>query len=125
MEEWRQRRLGEVVGKMALAVSQTSEVAGGGLSDTKLLLEKVCLTLEADGEVEVSREGLEGPLFHITTNWDRFVSCLMEAVAEMRLALSQEFSKTIEEVQFLQALPVPPLPPQPPDRKSTRLNSSH
>ncbi|XP_062329145.1 interferon-induced very large GTPase 1 [Osmerus eperlanus] len=108
LEEWWQRRLGEVVGKMALAVSQTSDVFGRGLSDTKLLLEKVCLTLEADGEVEVSREGLEGPLFHITTNWDRFVTCLMEAVAEMRLALSQEFSKTIKVVQFLQALPVPP-----------------
>lgn len=44
IDEWRQQRLGEIVGKMEAAVSQTSEGVRGVLSDTKLLLEKVCLT---------------------------------------------------------------------------------
>ncbi|KAJ3590857.1 hypothetical protein NHX12_008805 [Muraenolepis orangiensis] len=109
LEKWRrQQRLGEVIGKMAAAVSQAAEGVSGVLSDTKLLLEKVCINLEIDGDVEVPRETLDSPLFSITTEWDRFVSCLLETLAELRLALAQEFSQDIKVTELLRVLPVKP-----------------
>ncbi|KAF3847709.1 hypothetical protein F7725_020737 [Dissostichus mawsoni] len=38
----------------------------------------------------------------ITTEWDRFVTCLMELLAAMRLELAQEFSQNVEITQLLQ-----------------------
>ncbi|CAL8353783.1 unnamed protein product [Lota lota] len=105
---WRQRRLGEIIGRMAAAVSQAAEGVSGGLSDTTLLLEKVCLTLELDGDIEVPRDTLDSPLFSITIEWDRFVSCLLETLAELRLALAQEFSKNTEASDLLRLLPLKP-----------------
>ncbi|XP_033971007.1 interferon-induced very large GTPase 1 isoform X1 [Trematomus bernacchii] len=100
---WRQQRLGEIVGKIAAAVSQTAEGASGVLSDTKPLLERVCLIVEKDGDVDVkARSCLDGPFFSITTEWDRFVTCLMELLAAMRLELAQEFSQNVEITQLLQ-----------------------
>ena len=68
-EKWREERLGEVIEKMAAAVGQTAQGVSGVLSNTKLLLEKLCLTLELDGDVEVPRDTLDSPLFSITTEW--------------------------------------------------------
>lgn len=107
-DKWRQQRLGEIVGKIAAAVSETAEGTNGVLSDSKPLLERVCLTLEKDGDVDVTRAPLEGPLFSITTEWDRFVTCLMELLAAMRLDLAQEFSQNLDTDHFLQCLPVQP-----------------
>lgn len=104
-DEWRQQRLGEIVGKMAAAVSQSAKGVSGGLSDTKLLLERVCLIVEKDGDVDVHRASLEGPLFSITTEWDRFVSCLLEALAAMRLDLVQQPSQNVDIAQFLRSHP--------------------
>ncbi|KAL0972890.1 hypothetical protein UPYG_G00196110 [Umbra pygmaea] len=109
IHKWMQQRLGEVVGKMAAAVSQISQGSSSWvLSDTKLLLEQVCLTLEADGEVTVNRGSMEGPLFHITTEWVQFVTYLLGALAEMRLALSQELSQDRDPLDILQTLPIKP-----------------
>ncbi|XP_062275554.1 interferon-induced very large GTPase 1 [Scomber scombrus] len=108
LEKWRQHRLGEIVGKIAAAVSQTAEGTNGVLSDTKPLLERVCLTLERDGDVDVNRACLNGPLFSITTEWDRFITCLMELLAAMRLDLAQEFSQNVDINQLLQCLPIQP-----------------
>ncbi|KAM7399285.1 hypothetical protein PAMP_018566 [Pampus punctatissimus] len=108
MDKWRQHRLGEIVGKVAAAVSQTAEGTNGVLSDTKPLLERVCLTLERDVDMDVTRASLNGPLFSITTEWDRFVTCLMELLAAMRLDLAQEFSQNMDIDQFLQCLPIQP-----------------
>ena len=100
---WRQQRLGEIVGKIAAAVRLTAEGASGVLSDTKPLLERVCLIVEKDGDVDVkARSCLDGPFFSITTEWDRFVTCLMELLAAMRLELAQEFSQNVEITQLLQ-----------------------
>lgn len=107
LDKWRQHRLGEIVGKIAAAVSQTAEGTNGVLSDTKPLLERVCLTLERD-EVDVTRAPLNGPLFSITTEWDRFVTCLMELLAAMRLDLAQEFFQNVDINQLLQCLPIQP-----------------
>lgn len=106
--KWRHQRLGEIVGKVAAAVSHTAEGTNGVLSDTKPLLERVCLTLEADGDVDVIRTPLEGPFFSITTQWDCFVACLMELLAAMRLDLAQEFSQNVNITQMLQCLPIQP-----------------
>lgn len=108
LNKWRQQRLGEIVGKVAAAVSQPLEGTSGVLSDTKVLLEAMCLTLEKDGDVEVTRAPLDGPLFSITTEWDRFVKCLMELLAAMRLDLAQEFSQTVDGNQLLQCLTIQP-----------------
>lgn len=108
LDKWRQQRLGEIIGKIAAAVSQTSEDNSGELSDTKPLLEKICITLERDGDVDVNKSCLEGPLLSITTEWDRFVSCLMELLAAMRLDLAQEFSQNAEISILLQCLPILP-----------------
>ncbi|XP_030008957.1 interferon-induced very large GTPase 1 [Sphaeramia orbicularis] len=108
LNKWRQQRLGEIVGKVASAVSQTEESNNGLLSDVKPLLERVYLTLEKDIDVDISRASLDGPLFNITTEWDRFVTCLMELLAAMRLDLSQEFSQTVDATHLLQSLPVQP-----------------
>lgn len=108
VDTWRQQRLGEIVGKVAAAVSQTAEGTNGVLSDTKPLLEGVCLCLEEDGDVDVTRSSLDGPFFSITTEWDRFVTCLMELLAAMRLDLAQEFSQKVDITQLLQCLPVQP-----------------
>ncbi|KAK5868655.1 hypothetical protein PBY51_009649 [Eleginops maclovinus] len=106
---WRQQRLGEIVGKIAAAVSQTAEGASGVLSNTKPLLERVCLIVEKDGDVDVmARPCLDGPFFSITTEWDRFVTCLMELLAAMRLELAQEFSQNVEIIQLLQCLIIQP-----------------
>ncbi|XP_034460530.1 interferon-induced very large GTPase 1 [Hippoglossus hippoglossus] len=108
LDKWRQQRLGEIVGKVAAAVSETAEGTNGVLSDTKPLLERVCLILESDGNLEVTRVFLDGPLFSITTEWDRFVTCLMELLAAMRLELAQEFSQTVDVTQLLHCLPIQP-----------------
>ncbi|XP_070685346.1 interferon-induced very large GTPase 1 [Pempheris klunzingeri] len=108
LDKWRQQRLGEIVGKIAAAVSQTAEGTNGVLSDTKPLLERVCLTLESDGDMDVTRACLDGPLFSITTEWDRFVTCLMELLAAMRLDLAQEFSQNVDITQLIQCLPTQP-----------------
>ncbi|XP_070825712.1 interferon-induced very large GTPase 1 isoform X1 [Chaetodon trifascialis] len=108
LDKCRQQRLGEIVGKIAAAVSKTAEGTNGVLSDAKPLLERVCLTLETDGDVDVTRASLDGPLFSITTEWDRFITCLMELLAAMRLDLAHEFSQKVDITQFLQCLPVQP-----------------
>ncbi|KAA8594318.1 hypothetical protein FQN60_005152 [Etheostoma spectabile] len=108
LNKWRQQRLGEIIGKIAAAVSQTTDGTNGVLSDTKPLLESVCLNLEKDGDVDVSRASLDGPFFSITTEWDRFVTCLMELLARMRLDLAQEFSQNVDITQLLQCLPDQP-----------------
>uniref|UniRef100_A0A665U031 Si:dkey-202l22.6 n=1 Tax=Echeneis naucrates TaxID=173247 RepID=A0A665U031_ECHNA len=106
---WRQHRLGEIVGKIATAVSETAEGTNGVLSDTKPLLERVCLTLEKSGEMDITRACLDGPLFSITTEWDRFVTCLMALLAEMRLDFAQEFSQNVDAAHLLECLPVQPI----------------
>ncbi|KAF3692771.1 Interferon-induced very large GTPase 1 [Channa argus] len=108
LKKRRLQRLGEIVGKVAAAVSQTSEGTNGKLSDTKPQLERVCLTLERDGGVDVNRAALDGPLFSITTEWDLFVKCLMELLASMRLELAQEFSQEVDITQLYQCLPTEP-----------------
>ncbi|XP_029964779.1 interferon-induced very large GTPase 1-like [Salarias fasciatus] len=105
---WRQQRLGEVVGKIAAAVSQTTEGGSGVLTDAKPLLEMVCLTLEGDGDVVVNKTLLNGPLFSFTTEWDRFVKYLMEFLATMRLNLVQEFSQSVDVTQLLDSLSLQP-----------------
>lgn len=105
---WRQQRLGEIVGLMAAAVSEAAEGTAGVLTDAKPLLERVCLTLELDGDVEVIRAALDGPLFSITVKWDYFVTCLLELLAAMRLELAQEFTENTDVAQFLQKQPVQP-----------------
>nr|XP_040046938.1 interferon-induced very large GTPase 1 [Gasterosteus aculeatus aculeatus] len=108
LKKWRQQRLGEIVGKVAAAVSQTAEGTSGVLSDTKPLLERFCLNLESDGDVDVTRAPLNGPYFSITTKWDYFVTCLMELLAAMRLDLAEEFSENVEATQILKCLPLQP-----------------
>lgn len=106
--QWRHQRLTEIVGKIRAAVTQTTEGTSGVLNDTKPLLEKVCLTLEQDGDVNVIRASLTGPLFSITAEWDRFVQFLMELVAAMEMELAEEFSKNVDVTQLLNSLPVQP-----------------
>ncbi|XP_028275240.1 interferon-induced very large GTPase 1 [Parambassis ranga] len=106
--KWRQQRLGEIVGNISAAVSDTADGTNGLLSDTKPLLERVCLTLERNGDVNVSRDSLTGPLFSITTEWDCFVKCLMELLATLRLNLAQEFSQKTDIPQLLDCLPIKP-----------------
>ncbi|XP_008278668.1 interferon-induced very large GTPase 1 [Stegastes partitus] len=108
LRKQRQQRLGEIVGKIAAAVSQTAEGTNGVLSDTKPLLERACLILEKDGDVDVNRDFLIGPMFSITTEWDCFVKCLMDLLAIMRLDLAQEFSQNVDVPQLLNSLPVQP-----------------
>lgn len=105
---WRHQQLGEIIGLIAAAVSEAAEGTAGVLSDAKPLLERVCLTLERDGDVEVARAALDGPLFNITVKWDYFVTCLLELLAAMRLELAQEFTENIDAAQFHQNLPVQP-----------------
>uniref|UniRef100_H2LSA6 GTPase, very large interferon inducible 1-like 2 n=1 Tax=Oryzias latipes TaxID=8090 RepID=H2LSA6_ORYLA len=106
--KWRQQKLGEIIGKVAAAVNQTPEVTDGVLSDTKPLLEKICLILEKDAGVYVSRVALNGPLFSITTEWNRFLKCLMELLATIRMDLGQEFSQNVDITELLQSLSVQP-----------------
>ncbi|KAM9853055.1 interferon-induced very large GTPase 1 [Aulostomus maculatus] len=108
VDKWRQQRLGEIVGKIAAAVSQMAEGTSGVLSDTKPLLERVCLTLEKDGDVNIPWASLNGPLFNITTEWDRFITCLMELLAAMRLDFAQEFCQSMDTNQLLHCLPIHP-----------------
>ncbi|CAB1453846.1 unnamed protein product [Pleuronectes platessa] len=110
-DKWRQQRLGEIVGKVAAAVSETAEGTNGVLSDTKPLLERVCLILESDGNVQVTRVSLDGPLFSITTEWDRFVTCLMELLAAMRLSLLRNSAKLWMSPNFFIAFQFSPITP--------------
>lgn len=105
---WRQQRLGEIVGMISAAVSEAAEGTAGVLSDAKPLLERMCLTLERDGDVEVIGTALDGPLFSITVKWDYFVTCLLELLAALRLELAQEFTENADVAQFLKNLPVQP-----------------
>ncbi|XP_041851713.1 interferon-induced very large GTPase 1 [Melanotaenia boesemani] len=106
--KWRQQGLGEIIGKIAAAVSQITEGTNGVLSDTKPLLETVCLILKRDADVEVNKALLNGPFFSITTEWHCFVKCLMELLATLRLELVQEFSQDADISQILYCLPVQP-----------------
>ncbi|KAL6116110.1 uncharacterized protein ACO6RY_00800 [Pungitius sinensis] len=108
LNKWRQQRLGEIVGKVAAAVSETAEGSSGVLSDTKPLLERFCLTLEREGDVDVTRAPLNGPYFSITTKWDHFITSLLELLAAMRLDLAEEFSQNPETTQILKYLPLQP-----------------
>lgn len=93
---------------IAAAVTETAEGTNRVLSDAKPLLERVYLTLDKDGDVDVPRASLDGPLFSITVEWDYFVTCLMELLATMRLELAQEFSQNVDINQFLRCLPIQP-----------------
>uniref|UniRef100_A0A3B5M0R5 GTPase, very large interferon inducible 1-like 2 n=1 Tax=Xiphophorus couchianus TaxID=32473 RepID=A0A3B5M0R5_9TELE len=108
LRKLKQQRLGEVVGQIAAAVSQTTEGASGVLSDTKPLLERVCLILEKDANINVEKESLNGPLFSITTDWDCFVKCLMELLATMHLGLSQDFNQNVDVLEVLNDLSILP-----------------
>lgn len=98
---WRQQRLGEIVGMIVAAVTETAEGTNRVLSDAKLLLERVCLTLEKDGHVDIPRASMDGPLFSITVEWDYFVTCLMKLLAAMPLDLALEFSQNVDINHFL------------------------
>ncbi|XP_015232758.1 PREDICTED: interferon-induced very large GTPase 1-like [Cyprinodon variegatus] len=104
----KQQRLGEIIGKIAAAISQTEECTGGVLSDTKPLLERVCLILRRDVNLDVEKELLNGPLFSITTEWGRFVKCLIELLATMRLELGKRFNQNVDVLGVLADLPVQP-----------------
>ncbi|XP_061684431.1 up-regulator of cell proliferation [Syngnathoides biaculeatus] len=104
---WRQQRLGDIIGKVAAAASQVFEGTSAALSDTKPMLEQVCLILE-DGDACIPWESLKGPLFNITTDWDRFITCFMELLAALRLDLAQAFSQPIGSDQLLECLPTQP-----------------
>lgn len=108
LDTWMQRRLGEIVGNVASAVSQAAEGTRRVLSEIKPLLERVCLILGENVDMDVARASLNGPLFRITTEWDRFVTYLMELLAEMRLDFAQRFSQKVEATQLLNRLPVHP-----------------
>ncbi|KAM9801611.1 interferon-induced very large GTPase 1 [Neosynchiropus ocellatus] len=108
VNKWRRKRLGDVIGKVAAAVSDTAEGTNGVLSDTKPLLEMLCLTLERDGDVNINWDPLNGPVFSITTEWDHFITCLMELLAAMRLNLAKQFTQNIEADKLLHSLPVDP-----------------
>lgn len=108
LRKLKQQRLGEVVGQIAAAVSQTTEGASGVLSDTKPLLERVCLILEKDANINVEKESLNGPLFSITTDWVCFVKCLMELLATMHLGLSQDFNQNVDVLEVLNDLSILP-----------------
>nr|XP_043887449.1 interferon-induced very large GTPase 1 [Solea senegalensis] len=107
VNNWRLNRLGEIVGKIAAAMSQTAEDTNGVQRDTKPLLERVCLILESDADLDVSRSSLDGPLFSIVTEWDHFVKHLMELLAALRLDLAQEFSQKVDVTQLLSCLSDP------------------
>ncbi|XP_061636889.1 interferon-induced very large GTPase 1 [Phyllopteryx taeniolatus] len=104
---WRHERLGDIIGKVAAAASQVTEGTSAALSDTKPMLEQVCLILE-DGDVCIPWESLKGPLYSITTEWDRFITCFMELLAALRLDLAQAFSQHIGSDQLLECLPTQP-----------------
>lgn len=103
----KQQTLGEIVGKIAAAVSQT-EGTSGELNDTKPLLERVCVLLERDANIFVKKVSLNSPLFSITTDWDRFVKCLMESLTRMRLVLGEEFKENVDVLEVLTDLPFQP-----------------
>ncbi|KAM6932918.1 interferon-induced very large GTPase 1 [Xenentodon cancila] len=108
LSQWKQQRLGEIIGKIAAAVNQTPEGINEVLNDTKPLLERVCLVLEQDPDVDVGKASLNGPLFSITTDWDRFVKCIMELLATLRIDLGQEFSQKVDINQLLNSLSIQP-----------------
>ncbi|KAM8853945.1 interferon-induced very large GTPase 1 [Synchiropus picturatus] len=108
VNKWRQQRLGEIIGKVAAAASETAEGTSGVLSDTQPLLELLCLSLERDADVRVNWDALNGPAFSITTEWDRFITCLMELLAALRLDLARQFTQAIEADRLLPSLPVDP-----------------
>uniref|UniRef100_A0A3Q2XM06 Uncharacterized LOC109526410 n=1 Tax=Hippocampus comes TaxID=109280 RepID=A0A3Q2XM06_HIPCM len=107
MNAWRQQRLGDIVGKVAAAVSQVTVGTGAVLTDTKPMLKQVCLILE-DGDACIPWEALDGPLYSITTEWDRFITCFMELLAALRLELAQAFSQQMGSDQLLECLPTQP-----------------
>ncbi|XP_077422508.1 uncharacterized protein gvin1l2 [Vanacampus margaritifer] len=105
---WRHQRLGEIIGKVAAAVSQVTTVGTSAvLTDTKPMLKQVCLILE-DGDACIPLECLEGPLYSITTEWDHLVTCFMELLAALRLDLAQAFSQHMASDQLLECLPTQP-----------------
>ncbi|XP_077579164.1 interferon-induced very large GTPase 1 [Stigmatopora nigra] len=104
---WTNQRLGEIIGKVAAAMSQVVKSTSEVLSDTKPLLEQVCLNLE-DKEVQTPWESLKGPTYSITTEWDGFVTCFLELLAGLRLDLAQNFSQDLKMDQFLELLPIQP-----------------
>ncbi|XP_057694038.1 interferon-induced very large GTPase 1 [Corythoichthys intestinalis] len=104
---WRHQRLGEIIGKVAAAASQVAEGTNAVLSDTKPLLEQVCLILEDEG-VQIPWESLKGPTYSISTEWDCFVTCFMELLAALRLDLAQTFSQQLEIDELLELLPIQP-----------------
>lgn len=108
LDTWRQHRLGEIVGNIASAVSQAADGTSRVLSEIKPLLERVCLILGRNVDMDLARASLNGPLFSITTEWDRFVTYFMELLAEMRLDFAQEFSQKVDVTQLLNCLPVLP-----------------
>lgn len=99
LNQWRLQKLGEIIGKVEAALSQTTEATKRVLSEAKLL-ERVCLILERDLDVNVQKTFLNGPFFSFTTEWDCFTKRLMELLATMHLDLSQEFSQIADVSQL-------------------------
>lgn len=108
LNEWRQDKLCEIVKIITSALNQTTPGTQDVLSDTKPLLEEVCVIIQNDANIDVSSVALNGPLFSITTEWATFVTCLKKLLAEMQADLNQEFSQSVDVTQLLRCLPCSP-----------------
>ncbi|KAJ8369028.1 hypothetical protein SKAU_G00090560 [Synaphobranchus kaupii] len=113
LQAWMQQHLEQISGRMVTAVRQTGACWNESSRTIRLLLERVCDSLEDSGEVNIPQDALQGPLFQITTPGDRFIKYLEKSLAEMLQSLKEEFSQaggsSSENIaNTLQALPVQP-----------------
>ncbi|XP_077065071.1 interferon-induced very large GTPase 1-like [Siphateles boraxobius] len=105
IEDRREQRMHQILNWVKSCINQASESSSGAHISVRLLLEKVCISLESMGKITVSTQILEKPLFDISTNRENFLKDLQESVSELSSSIAQEFMENEDVIEVPDDLP--------------------
>lgn len=105
IEDRREQRMHQIFDWVKRCINQASESSSGAQSNVRLLLEKVCVSLESLGKITMPTQILEEPLFDISTHRERFLADVQESVSELSSAIAQEFMENEDVIEVPDDLP--------------------
>ncbi|ROL49976.1 Interferon-induced very large GTPase 1 [Anabarilius grahami] len=104
IEDRREQRMHQIFDWVKRCIKQASESSSGAQSNVRLLLEKVCISLESLGKMTMPTQILEEPLFDISTHREYFLADLQESVSVLS-SIAQEFMENEDVIEVPDDLP--------------------
>ncbi|XP_048017411.1 interferon-induced very large GTPase 1 [Megalobrama amblycephala] len=105
IEDRREQRMHQIFDWVKRSIKQESESSSGAQSNVRLLLEKVCISLESLGKITMPTQILEEPLFDISTHREHFLADLQESVSVLSSSIAQEFMENEDVIEVPDDLP--------------------